>query len=160
MRSLLLDTNLLLLSFVGSVAPDQVGKARGVKEYDNDDYLSLVAITDQFERFLTTPNVLTELSNLIGSTGRRRAVVPELYDALTAYATLADETYLPTQEGVADSDIARLGLTDVCLLRLAETGATIVSDDHALVAAAHDRGIAALNFSYTRTPGFMLGDFV
>ncbi len=64
-RALLLDTNLLLLYFVGAFRPDRIGTFDRTSKYSVDDFALLERLISQFKLMTTTPHVLTEVSNLM-----------------------------------------------------------------------------------------------
>jgi hypothetical protein len=59
----LLDTNLLLLLIVGGASRELIGKKR-LDTFTAEDYDTLSAIVDSLGLVATTPNILTEVSNL------------------------------------------------------------------------------------------------
>ena len=66
-RGLLIDSNLALLYLVGGHDPRLVGdgKYNKLSNYDLDDYRLLVRLKSLFRKAVTTPHVLTEVSNLV-----------------------------------------------------------------------------------------------
>ena len=66
-RTLLLDTNLLLLLFIGGKDTLLIPKSKNLSEYTEDDYDLLAEIVNSsFDRLVTTPHIMTEVSNLLG----------------------------------------------------------------------------------------------
>jgi hypothetical protein len=67
-KGALVDTNLLLLLLIGSYDRALVGE-RGFKrvaKYTVEDFATLVLFLRHFKRSVTTPHILTEVSNLAG----------------------------------------------------------------------------------------------
>ena len=70
---ILVDTNLLLLLMIGAVEEKLIGGKR-TERYTVDHYRSLSNILKDFQHLITTPHILTEVSNLGGTalTGKLR----------------------------------------------------------------------------------------
>jgi hypothetical protein len=65
-RGILIDTNLLLLYFVGKYDPRRIlsfGRTKS-RAFTLEDFKLLLVVFDYFDRVITTPNILTEVSNL------------------------------------------------------------------------------------------------
>ena len=65
-KGLLIDTNLLLLYFIGTYDPDRIPRFKRTMSFTVDEFLLLDAIFTNFDKVITTPNILTEISNLSG----------------------------------------------------------------------------------------------
>ena len=65
-KGVLLDTNILLLYFVGAFNPEEIPRFKRTKMFTVEDHDTLVGILGYFEKIVTTPNILTEVSNLSG----------------------------------------------------------------------------------------------
>jgi hypothetical protein len=67
-KTLLLDTNLLILLFIGSKDSLMISKARTLSAFVEDDYdlLGKVINSNSFNSLVTTPHIMTEVSNLLG----------------------------------------------------------------------------------------------
>ncbi|AQG78174.1 hypothetical protein AWR27_01710 [Spirosoma montaniterrae] len=71
-RGLIIDTNLIVLLVVGSVDPKRISSHKRLSKYTNDDFSILKSFVQRFRHPLyTTPNILTEASNLIGCDNER-----------------------------------------------------------------------------------------
>ena len=64
MRKVAVDTNLLLLLLIGSVAPDFIDNHKRLRAYTLADFLLLEEDLKSADSLIATPNVLAELSNL------------------------------------------------------------------------------------------------
>lgn len=60
------DTNLLLLYVVGAHDPERIGRFPRTDTYTEDDFDLLERLLGYFETAVTTPPILTEVSNLLG----------------------------------------------------------------------------------------------
>lgn len=147
--ALLVDTNLLVLFIVGSLDVEQVERFKRTRAYTREDYALLVAYFDEFARILTTPNVLTEVSNLVGQlTGPLRC------QALTALGTLAkqfEEHFHTSRELFDQTQYTRLGLADASIIRTVDEDVTILTDDLDLYLHLSGAGFEAINFNHVRS---------
>jgi len=66
-NGVLVDANLLLLYLVGRWDYRLVPKFKRTDRYTVSDFILLTRFLAQFAKILTTPNVLTEVSNLCGN---------------------------------------------------------------------------------------------
>lgn len=60
----LIDSNLLLLLFIGGYDRKQIQINKRLKAFAEEDFDVLVGFLSQFSQLITTPNTLTEVSNL------------------------------------------------------------------------------------------------
>jgi len=74
-RGILIDTNILLLWFVGNVNPGRISQFNRTEKFLTQDYEFLINILTYFSKIVTTPNVLTEVNSLINqkTIGDRRS---------------------------------------------------------------------------------------
>jgi hypothetical protein len=150
MTVLALDTNILLLWIVGVATGRVLGKR--LKAYSDDDLAILQTCIDGHDRFIVTPNVWTEVSNIwdYGIDGiARRTIQQTLSDAIQ----LNLEFSKPSREIAADPDFDRLGLTDCAWLAVLDQTTTLITDDVALCDTAVSRGLKAVNFTRLRAFG-------
>lgn len=148
-QDLFIDTNLLLLLLVGSIDPEQVERFKRTRAYTREDYALLLAFAGRFGRMVTTPNVLTEVSNLLGQLReplRRRAL--SILGSLTG--TL-DEQYHPSSRLVTDTAFPVLGLADTSIIASATTHVTVLTADLPLYLRLAAAGIEVVNFNHLRT---------
>jgi hypothetical protein len=125
---ILLDSNLLFVYCVGLLEPSLIGKEKGTREYESRDFQLLYDIVGAFDHILTTPNVLTEVSNLAG---RLREDIRLLFRLFIRenLLTILDERYVISEDAAKHSVFAPLGLTDAVVSILAERGMLVVTND-------------------------------
>jgi hypothetical protein len=63
-KGILIDTNILLLYFLGSFDQDLIPSFKRTVQFTVEDYNTLLLLLQMFDRLVTTPNILTEVSNL------------------------------------------------------------------------------------------------
>ncbi len=148
-RGLLLDSNLLLLLLVGYYNPALVGDARYKKlaKYTLQDLSILLRLASIFRVKVTTPYVLTKVSNLLGDLpeATKRECFRMFHSRLTTYTEQHTSSFILLER----PEFTFLGLTDTALAELSSQY-LVVSDDARMVNLLGKRGISTLNFSHLR----------
>jgi hypothetical protein len=148
-KGLLIDTNLLLLYFVGTNDPDRVPKFKRTSSFTVEEFWLLANFYHKFERVVTTPNILTEVSNLLGQ------LAADLRNSF--YAGFAEripdfeEFYTPSRTISATAHFNRLGLTDSGITDLVKNQYLVLTDDASLARYLENREIDVINFNHIRT---------
>lgn len=148
--SVLIDANLLLLYVIGTINRNFISTFRRTRElFVPEDFDILEELMNCFTHFMTTANVLTEVSNLTDSiSGEYRERYVQIFHALTDAFT----EHLPTSGAASRvQEFARLGLTDSGILLLATDNVVVLTDDSKLYDALEARRVAVLNFNHIRT---------
>lgn len=148
-EALLIDTNLLLLLLIGAMDPAHVERFRRTKKYTREDYALLAAFVSRYERLVTTPNVLTEVSNLAGQLSeplRERAFL-----SLGVLISQYDERFHPSRELVLEEIFPKLGLADTSVQAAVDNSVTVLTDDLPLYLRLSAAGIEAINFNHLRS---------
>jgi hypothetical protein len=133
-NGLLIDTNLLLLYLVGKTNPGRIANFKRTSRYTVEDFDLLGQIVEQFRTLVTTPHVLTELSNLRDLQGEERPAFRS--------------GFVRTVEQATDPSFDRLGLTDAAIASLSRHSYLFLTDDLNLYLTLLERGVDAINFSY------------
>jgi hypothetical protein len=147
-RRLLVDTNILLLYIVGSLGLDRIARHKRTDAFTTEDYKLLVGLLPEFGGIAVTPNVLTEVSNLLGQTDDRTRTA--LWALLGTLARSSEELYVPSLEVVETLEFLRLGLADASILSLPSEELTVLTDDIHLYLALQRRGVEVINFNHLR----------
>ncbi len=110
-KGILLDTNLLFVYVIGKCGPEQLATSKRAQAYTQSDFESLETMIESgcFTKIYTTPNVLTEVSNLAPRGDYH------FFEVLTAVTDLLEEKYYPSSVPAHHDLFWRLGLTDSCL---------------------------------------------
>ncbi|MGB3571592.1 MAG: PIN domain-containing protein [Phormidesmis sp.] len=148
-KGLLVDTNILLLFFVGSVSRERINRFRRTEQFSSLDYDLLVDLFRRFKVIATTPNILTEISNLINQLDEPDR--SECYKVFASGIAFLEETYLPSRD-VASSywPFSKYGLTDCGIAELAQNKYLVLTDDLRVTRYFNDRGIDTVNFNNLR----------
>lgn len=141
-KPLLIDTNLLVLLIVGRFSPDLISRHKRTRKYSIEDFELLLRIATNAPSLVTTPNVLTEASNLLDDDERLQRILALLVNQ-------AQETFVESRTACAQPEFPRLGLADAAILE-ASAGHGVLTDDLGLYLALQDRGIESWNFNHFR----------
>jgi hypothetical protein len=153
-KGILFDANLALLYLIGSCDLRLIGdgKYNKLSNYTQNDYYLLLRLKKVFKNSVTTPHVLTEVSNLAND-------LPEptkMKCLKTFYETFVsiDELAVPSMDAARRADFHFLGLTDSALAEVSHQY-LIVTLDGRLVKKLNESRLEALNFNHLRM-GYLL----
>lgn len=143
------DTNLVLLWFVGDTEESLIEEHKRTNKYVVEDFRLLNSLLSRFVRVMTTSNIMTEVSNLVSQIAN-----PHRSRLLATFRTRVGplrESYFATA-GIAQMDrFELLELADCGLLRLARKGRLVLTDDFRLYGAIAAENAPVINFSHIRT---------
>ena len=146
LKGALIDANLLLVYVVGKTDLKALARLPHTKQYE-DDYFLVERVVEWFAKVYTTPNVLTEVSNLGKKLGR------DFFRTLTAVVSIMEERYCTSVDASTNEQFQRLGLTDAGLSMLAENH-LVLTDDLNLYLALRANNVDAVNFNHLRPLGW------
>jgi hypothetical protein len=147
-RGVLVDTNILLLFVVGAFDRGQIGRFKHTRQFVTEDFDLLVRLLGRFERIVTTPNILTEVSNLSGHLPDNLKAA--CYAEFGRRIAVLDEQYAPSGIVVGESPFAKLGLTDTSILHLSRGKYLVLTEDATLYVFLGAAKVDALNFNHLR----------
>jgi rRNA-processing protein FCF1 len=151
-RGILIDTNILLLYFVGSFNPKLISSFKRTLQFTPEDYNTLILMLAPFERLITTPNILTEVSNLSGQLGE--PVRTEYFRTFGKKISVMEENYINSHEASLRGEFIKLGLTDTAILMLATEQYLVLTDDFRLSQNLQRKGLDVINFNHVRPLGW------
>lgn len=144
-RGALLDSNLLLLLLVGLMDVRAICRFEHTKEYSVEDYERLRCVAEEFDRMVTLPHVLTEVSNLATKLrGSHRQVFPRFLAEFLADAE--EDRTVSGRELSLTPTFATLGLPDSAILAAVRQEILLLTADDNLTSVAADQGCAVLPF--------------
>ena len=147
-KSILVDTNLLLLLFLGTFNPARISKFKRTQQFSDKDFYLLVNFLSGFDKVITTPHILTEVSNFGGQLGDFQA------GFFTVFARLVQKLEEATRSSVeiAATDLfMRMGLTDAGIGLICSTAMVVLTDDSRLAAALVSKGVQAFSFDLLKS---------
>jgi rRNA-processing protein FCF1 len=148
-KGILIDTNILLLYFIGAINRARISKFNRTEKFVPEDFDTLLEIMSFFSRRVTTPNILTEVNSLTNQLGE-----PERSHCFAVFSrslSLFDESYVASNPISQRAEFLRFGLTDCGILELAQDRFLVLTDDLKLTVHLHSQGIDAINFNNLRT---------
>ena len=147
--AVLVDSNLLLLFFIGEFQRDLIAKFKRLNTFTPEDYDTLAIVLKQFGKIVTTPNIVTEVSNLSGALqGNTRAAY---YNSFALRLAVLNEKYVQSTEAVSTPVFRALGITASGISLIAKQGLLVLTDDFTLYQYMSGSGIDALNFNHVRS---------
>jgi rRNA-processing protein FCF1 len=147
-KGLLIDTNLLLLYFIGAYDPDRIPKFKRTMAFTVDEFRLLASFLDVFDKLVTTPNVLTEVSNLSGQLAENLRA--PFYSDFSNRIPLLEEHYVTSVSVSSSVHFNRFGLTDSGIVQLVRDNYLVLTDDLKLVGYLQNLGIDVVNFNHIR----------
>lgn len=151
-RGILIDTNILLLLFVGIVNRDRISQFNRTQNFIPEDFDLLVSIIDYFQKVITTPNVLTELSSLINQL--REPERSQCYTVLAQQMNRLDEFYLESQRVAQLEKFSTFGLTDLGIMQTAKGNYLVLTDDLRFTSYLQAMKVDVVNFNNIRVFGW------
>lgn len=148
-RSLLLDTNLLLVLAIGQSDPLLIGRHKKASGYHAEDHDLLFGLIEAFAPCITTPHILTEVSNLLGQfSGPQKAA---LFESFADLIRLLIEHHAPSRDLVGHDQFYEFGLADMGILEVAtREGSLVISADSRLVSYLNRAGVHAFDYEWIR----------
>ena len=142
---LLIDTNLLILCLVGRMNRRRIANFERTSSFDAGDYEILEMLIAQFQKAVTTPHILTEVSNLAGKLARKELL--RIRELLSYWIGTTLEIFEPSSEVVADPAFKNFGLADAAISSLCNRGGILLlTADVPLYGALKNRGFEAISF--------------
>jgi len=144
----LIDTNLLLLYLVGKTDPRIIPRFTRTQKYTVEDFQILSKLLENFfSELVTTPNILTEISNLVTKLSDNER--PAFFDRMKHHVATLNETYCSSRTAVEDRNYRTFGLTDAVILNV-RPEALVLTDDLPLYQLLSNRGRDVINFTHVR----------
>lgn len=147
-RGIIVDTTILLLLFVGAYQRQLVPKFKRTAQFVERDYLLLVGLLAAFERRITMPHILTEVSNLLGQLPQRdKYWVYALFERLLPQLF---EIHEPASAIITIPTFHLLGMTDAGIISIARESYLVLTEDSALAGHLRGAGIDVLDYDDLR----------
>ncbi len=149
-KGVLLDSNILLLYFIGLFRPELVSRFKRTRNlgFVEEDFYTLDRFVSRVRKVVTTPNILTEVSNLAGQLPNH--LKGRYFEIFAAGITELDEEYLSSSEVSGGQEFTRFGLTDAGIIRLVNNQYLVLTDDFKLSGLLAKKGYDVINFNHIR----------
>ena len=151
-RGILVDSNILLLFFMGGFDRELIPRFKRTQQFVPEDYDLLTRLLSRFSSVITTPNILSEVNSLSGQLGE--PVKTQYFDVFAQGISVLDERYVASSDVAQLDQFPKLGLTDTGILHLARNEYLVLTDDFRLAQHLAEAGIAVLNFNQLRPRGW------
>jgi hypothetical protein len=147
-KGILIDANLLLMLLVGSVKPDMIPNFKRTRVYAKEDYDTLRKLIDFFNKVVTTPNILTEVSNLSNSLeGKYKS---QFYEAFSDKISILEERHIESRKAASFKEFDRFGLTDSIIFHISRGNYLLLTDDFRLSQYIQSLKGDVINFNHIR----------
>lgn len=148
-KGLLIDTNILLLYYVGYVNRERIARFKRTKQFLPEEYDLLVNFIRTFSKLVTTPNILTEVSNFINQL--KEPERSQCYALLAESTEIIQENYVPSLKIVKQGwGFQKYGLTDCSLVSLARDEYLVLTNDLKVADYLQSQNVDTINFNHLR----------
>jgi hypothetical protein len=141
-----------VLLLVGLVNPRRIPEFKRTQDFTVEDFRTLKALMDWFGApLVTTPHLLSQVSDLTDLSGPERIAVSHLFRSVVGQV---DEKYDSARQLVNHALFDRFGLGDVSVAAIGERNILVLTADVQLQVALGSRGLDAINFNHVRALGW------
>src|SRR5260370_40339236 len=154
-KGVLVDTNLLVLFLVGSVNRQRIPNFKRTDTFTVADYDLLVRLIECFGKLISTPHVLSQVSDLTDLPGKELNKIRENFELLVENI---EESYDESRALVGDSAFRRFGLADAAIATVCTRGILVLTTEvqmrHELPGTRHRRSGEAVrpHLSFATAP--------
>ncbi len=148
-KEIIIDTAPLVLLLVGLFNPKKIGVLKPTHEYSIKDYELLKKFLANFKSLIITPQILTEVSNMLKnkcSSEFRNIFKKNLQTLIKSH-----ELYIEKNDILKHTEFKNIGLTDVSVILCYERwDRLILTKDFDFVGICRKRGIPIIHFDELR----------
>ena len=151
-KGVFVDTNLFVLLLVGTVNAKRIREFKRTQDFTIEDFRTLRALVEWFgSPLVTTPHVLSQVSDLTDLSGHEAAIIRQLFKT-----TVEDvkETYDAAKHLAQHPLFERFGLGDASVAAVCERQVVVLTTDVQLQVALGSLGLDAINFNHVRALGW------
>lgn len=142
-KGILIDTNILLLYLIGSFDINLIRNFSRTANFTVDDFSRVSRFIDYFEVKVTTPHILTEVSNLFGNKNFLNAL-------LATYINLSSEKFVESARTIENQAFNLFGLTDTAIAEISKDSYLILTDDRPLFGYLANKGFDIVSLDQIR----------
>lgn len=148
MRSVLIDTNILLLLIVGMYDKQLIEQHKRTNTFVIEDYDLLTEYIGQYQTWWVTSHSLAEVSNLLRQTHKQQ--IKGLMLCFSDLCTVLKESHIGKNALFRDNLYIRLGITDTGIVLKAKTVSCVLTVDFGLYNELLQKGYYSVNFNHLR----------
>lgn len=152
-RSLLIDTNLLVLLVVGVVDKRLISAHKRTKTFTESDFDLLTGIVKRFHEIWVTSHCLAETSNLLKHTTQNNS--RKLLAGLAMISEKSRESKIAKEAIFQSGSYLQLGVADAGMVQKAKRVTCSLTDDLDLYLAINRKGYRVYNFTHIRQPDLL-----
>ncbi|WP_439490352.1 PIN domain-containing protein [Algoriphagus sp.] len=143
-----IDANALILLVVGLIDKSLISTHKRTSIFESIDFENLTFLIGSLERILTTPNVLTEVDNLLNNfqKGHRWTY----YQVLKELISKSTERFIESKSNLESQAFFDLGLTDSGVLEICKECDFLITGDSKLADYANAYGIKVIDLKKIR----------
>jgi rRNA-processing protein FCF1 len=145
---LLIDTNLLLVYFVGSYDRNLIGNFKRTITFTVEDFEKLQRAFIFFDRIVITPNILTEVNSL--SNQLPENIKLQYFDKIKDQISRLEENYVESKVICELTHFPKFGLTDTGIINLVKDNYLVLTDDFRLANYLEKIEVDVINFNHLR----------
>jgi hypothetical protein len=142
-KRVLLDANLLLLYLIGSFERKRIELFKRTSGFSAGDFDVLASLLTSFRSVVTTPHLLTEVSNLANSLPEN--IKPQWSEHFALQSNGLLELFEPAVNLMKRASFSRFGLADAAIQQVAQD-TLIITEDFRLSGFLRAQGLPVLNF--------------
>ncbi len=147
-QGIIVDANLLLLYFIGSYDNRRIG-GKKLQKFTIENFQLLAFIIAFFRKIVTTPNILTEVSNL-SSNALPEKMQPDYFRRIAQQIPLLDEVYSESKQVSSLPAFSKFGLADAAIIYEAPQKYLVLTDEFPLFGYLQSINVDAVNFNNLR----------
>jgi hypothetical protein len=148
-RGILVDSSLLVVYLVGNFDRHQLINCRAIKStFTEAEFELLAGIIAQFDVLMTTPHVLTEVSNLAGKLPLRLHIKFRAFFA--QIITRLAEANVAAVNIASSASFVRFGVADTAISLVAPGHYFVLTEEPALYGLLTGNGVDVMNFNHVR----------
>jgi predicted nucleic acid-binding protein len=151
-RGILLDTNILLVYVLGGYDETRIESFKRTNTFSIKDYRFLAEFILHFRQLVVTPQILTEVSNLLAQL-REPQKTPCFRSFGDRIQSLTEQVH-PSSQIALTTTFNSLGMADASIPLAARNGFLVLTDDLQLYRHLADLGVDAINFNHIRVLGW------
>ena len=150
---LVVDTNLLVLYLVGKFNLQEISNCKRTKSYTKGDFITLSSFMANFKNIVTTPNILTEVSNLTETYNANSGKL--FFPSFHLLIKSLSETHILSMAASSGHCFPQYGLTDSCIHELANMNHLVLTDDLRFYGYLESRSLPVINFNHLRSAAML-----
>ncbi|CAN5723137.1 hypothetical protein BH24ACI1_BH24ACI1_15700 [soil metagenome] len=139
-KGVFIDTELLLLYFVGTLDLNLIENFGRTSKFNKEDFSIVSTFIELFEIKITSPHILTEVSNFFGNK-------KELHYFLREYLELTEEKHLKSIEISKNEIFVDFGLADTAMAEISKDSYLIFTNNNPLFGYLINKGTDVVSLS-------------